>query len=176
MPNKYEIITRPNEGKKYEISIWDNIEKYEDYDKLFETLDKISSKDSVTLNVSSPGGRCDIGFTIIDKIIGLPCKVDVSVPYPAYSMGALMSLIGSSLEIKPGAYLMFHDYSGGGRQKGNELFKYIESYSEVFTYRFNEICQPFLTAKECERILNGQDLYVKWNDDNLQKRIKRHFE
>jgi len=175
MSNKYEIITRPNEGKQYSISIWDGIEEYGDYDKLFETLDKISSKDTVILNVSSPGGRCDIGFMIQDRIMELDCPVDVVVPYPTYSMGAILALSGRSLDIKPGAFLMFHDYSTGTRGKGNEIFKQTQAYKETFEYRFNEVCQPFLTKKECEQILNGRDMYVKWNDDNLQKRIKRHF-
>ena len=113
---------------------------------------------------------------LIDYIQNLECKVDVVVPYPTYSMGAIMSLSGDSLEIKPGGFLMFHDYSSGiARSKGNEIFKQTESYIETFTYKFNKICQPFLTKKECEDILNGKDLYIKWNDPMLETRIKRHF-
>ena len=175
MSNKYEIIEKPNPGKNYQISIWDSIEDYGDYDKLLETINKITKKDSVKLNVSTPGGRCSIGFLLFDRIKALECTVDVSVPYPTYSMGAILSLVGKSLEIKPGAFMMFHDYSTGKSGKGNEIFKSTEAYKETFEYRFNVICQPFLTPKECNDILNGKDLYVKWNDKNLQKRIKRHF-
>ena len=176
MPNKFECIVEPNQGKTYYISIWDSIEEYEDYDKLFEQLSKITKSDTVELSISSPGGRCDIGYTIFDRIHSLECKVDVVIPYPAYSMGAILALSGDSLEINPGAYLMFHDYSTGhSRSKGTEIFKYSEAYSEAFKYRFNEICQPFLTEKECEDILNGKDLYVKWNSKELKDRIKRHF-
>lgn len=175
MPNKYEIISKPNKGKKYTISIWDSIDDYEDYDKLFSTLEEIGSDDHVTLQVSSPGGRCDIGFNLHDRIIKIPCNVEVIVPYPTYSMGAILSLSGDSLEVCPGAFLMFHDYSTGTRGKGNEIFKQTEAYKKAFEYRFNQICQPFLTKKECEQILNGQDLYVNWNDSNLEERIKRHF-
>src|SRR3990167_5023447 len=134
MPNKYEIITVPNKGKLYKVSIWGNIKEYEDYDKLLETLDKITEEDCVELRVSTPGGRCDIGFTIFDRIVHLPCEVKVIVPYPTYSMGAILALSGNSLEIKPGAFMMFNDYSTGSEGKGNEIF--------------NDICQPFLTKKE----------------------------
>ena len=176
MPNKYEIVSNPNPGKEYEISIWDNIEKYEDYDKLLEQMSKIDAKDCVKIYVSTPGGRCDIGFMLIDRILGIKCDVDVIVPYPTYSMGAIMALCGSSLKMEPGSFLMFHDYSSGGsRSKSNEQFKHTEAYIEVFTYRFNKICQPFLTEKECSDVLNGQDLYIKWNDKGLNQRIKRHF-
>jgi ATP-dependent protease ClpP protease subunit len=176
MPKKYELLVEPNEGKKYTISIWDNLENYEDYEKLLESMSKISKKDTVKLYVSTPGGRCDIGFMLIDRIRELECMVDVVAPYPTYSMGAIMALCGNSLEISPGSYLMFHDYSGGGgRQKGNETLKSTEAYCEVFNYRFNSICQPFLTKKECEDVLQGKDLYIKWNDPSLKDRIKRHF-
>lgn len=175
MPNKYEMIIKPNEGKSYNISIWDNIEEYEDYDKLLAALSNISEKDAVTLNISTPGGRCDIGFNLFDRIRALPCTVDVVVPYPTYSMGAILALSGHSLKINPGAFLMFHDYSTGNRGKGNEIFKSTEAYGEVFNYRFNAACQPFLTKKECEDILQGKDLYIKWTDSSLEQRIKRHF-
>lgn len=175
MANKYEIISTPNEGKHYEISIWDEIESYSDYDKLFEELNKITKADRVTLYVSTPGGRCDVGFTLYDRICSVPAIVDVIVPYPTYSMGAILALVGDSLTINPGAFLMFHDYSTGARGKGNEIFKSTEAYKETFEYRFREVCQPFLSEKECTSILNGQDKYIKWNNKQLKTRMGRHF-
>lgn len=166
----------PNKGSKYEICIWDNIDGFEDYDDLMKQINKISTEDSVTLRVATPGGRCDVGFMLIDRIKGLPCTVDVVVPYPTYSMGAIMALCGDSLVINEGSFLMFHDYSGGsGRSKGNEMFKSTEAYCEVFNYRFRQVCKPFLTEKECEDVLQGKDLYIKWNDDTLEARMRRHF-
>jgi ATP-dependent protease ClpP protease subunit len=175
MPKKYEIVTKPK-GKSYFISIWDNIEEYEEYDKLTELLGNISEKDDVTLNVSTPGGRCDIGFMLIDRFAALPCKVDVIVPYPTYSMGAIMALCGNSLKLERGAFLMFHDYSGGtGRAKGNEALKATEAYCETFKTRFKDVCQPFLSKKECDDVLQGKDLYIKWTDPSLKDRTRRHF-
>ncbi len=175
MPSKYEIIETPCDSKSYKISIWSDIESYSDYDDLFKKMDKITADDYVELYVSSPGGCCAVGFTIVDRIKELQCRVDVTVPYPTYSMGAIIALAGDSLTIKPGAFLMFHDYSTGSRGKGNELFKHAEAYKETFAYRFNEVCQPFLTAEECDRILNGQDEYVRWNRKDLKTRMRRHF-
>lgn len=174
MTSKYEIMTTVR--NTHTISIWDGIESYGDYSDLFKKLNEIRDEDLVFLKVSSHGGRCDVGFEIYDRMIGLECPVHVIVPYPTYSMGAILALCGNSLTVEPGAFLMFHDYSFGTRGKGNEVFKQTEAYKEVFKYRFNQICQPFLTKKECEKVLNGQDLYVKWNDDNLENRIRRHFE
>ncbi len=176
MPKKYECIVTPNKGSQYEICIWDNIEGFEEYDDLNKQLNKITDEDRVTLKVGTPGGRCDVGFMLIDRLSALPCRVDVVVPYPTYSMGAIMSLCGDSLAINEGSFLMFHDYSGGGgRAKGNETLKSTEAYCEIFKYRFNSICQPFLSEEECESVLQGQDLYIKWNDSLLKKRIRRHY-
>lgn len=173
MPKKFEVISKPTSSKEYNISIWDSIEDYEDYDDLRKALDEISKKDKVTLNVFTPGGRCDIGFDLYHRIKALECTVDVVVPYPTYSMGAILALSGDSLKVLPGAYLMFHDYSGGAKGKGNEMYKQTAAYMEAFACMFNNICQPFLTKKECADILEGKDLYVKWND--IEDRVKRHF-
>jgi ATP-dependent protease ClpP protease subunit len=179
MAEKFESIVTPNKGSKYEISIWDSLDNYEDYDELLKTMQKIGKEDTVTLNISTPGGRCDIGFMLIDRYLllkAMKCRIDIEVPYPTYSMGAIMALCGRSLEMKPGSFLMFHDYSDGrGRSKGNEIFKSTEAYREVFAYRFKNICQPFLTDGECEDVLEGKDLYIKWNDKSLSTRLKRHF-
>lgn len=172
---KFKVNSTTESTTKYTIDILGGIREYEDYEKLLDTLDKIGKKDTVLLKVRSPGGRCDVGFLIYDRIKELKSKIDVEVSYPSYSMGALLSLVGNSLELKPGAFLMFHDFSTGRDGKGNEIEKSITNYSKIFKYRFNEICQPFLTKKECDDILHGKDLYVNWDDDNLEARIKRHF-
>jgi ATP-dependent protease ClpP protease subunit len=174
MTSKYEIIVEPR--NVYTISVWDGIDSYGDYNDLFKKFTEITANDVVNLRVSSHGGRCDVGFEIYDRLKLLECPIHVTVPYPTYSMGAILALCGNFLKVEPGAFLMFHDYSFGTRGKGNEVFKQTEAYKEVFKYRFNQICQPFLTKKECEKVLNGQDLYVKWNDDNLENRIRRHFD
>lgn len=175
MPSKYEIVSTPNEGKHWEISIWDDIECYSDYDKLFEEMGKINKVDTVELTVDTFGGRCDIGFKLYDRISQIPCKIDVVVSQHAYSMGAILALVGDSLTIEPGAFLMFHDFSTGRSGKGNEISKSIEATKELFQYRFREACQPFLSVAECTSILNGSDKYVKWNDRQLNTRMRRHF-
>ena len=44
----------------------------------------------------------------------------------------------------------------------------------VALFMFNSFL-VILTKKECEEILQGKDLYVKWTDPDLKDRIKRHF-
>jgi len=174
MPKKFETLFTST-SSLYEISIWDDLEEFEHYDELMKIIPKIKEDDRVILKVATPGGRCDIGFMLIDRFQALPCICDVVVPYPTYSMGAIMALCGDSLVMNAGSFLMFHDYSTGGRGKGNELIKSTEAFSEIFAYRFNAICQPFLSEEECKAVLEGQDLYIKWNDPSLKKRMRRHF-
>lgn len=175
MPNKYSLTTTPL-SSEYIIKIWDSLDEFGEYDELLKKIEEITEDDRVILAVGTPGGRCDVGFMLIDHIQNIGCEVNVVVPYPTYSMGAIMALSGDSLKISPGAFLMFHDYSDeGGRSKGNEQFKSTEAYCEIFSYRFNSICRPFLTKKECEDVLQGKDLYIQWNDPTLEARIKRHF-
>lgn len=170
MPKKFELLVEST--NVFHISIWGALEEYEDYELPF---DGMGSRDSVKLYVSTSGGSCAVGFHLCNKIASLPCKVDVIVPYPTYSMGALIALSGDSLELRPGAFLMFHDYSTDATGKGNEILQETEAYKETFNHLFKSISFPFLTKKECENVLNGQDFYVKWNSPDLKDRIRRHF-
>lgn len=166
-----EVITRKN----LVVHIRDNIEDFEHYSELFRILPTLTDKDSLTVHLNTSGGRCDIGFQMIDAIGRCECPVEIIVEYPTYSMGAIMALCGDSLTLMPDTYIMFHDYSGGSVGKGGETALYTNNYREVFRKRFERICKPFLTQEECDQMFKGEDIYISDTDPSLKKRIKRHF-
>jgi ATP-dependent protease ClpP protease subunit len=167
--------TRSKSTKEFDFYIRGDIECFEDYDDLIKEFSKVSSDDSVVIYLNTPGGDCSVGFFIIDQIIQLPCPVHMVVQYPTYSMGAIMALCGDALTIQEDAYIMFHDYSGGSRGKGEETADYVNNYRKVFKDRFNRICTPFLTKKESEKMFEGKDIYIHHDDPSLESRCKRHF-
>lgn len=176
MTEKCFILKKPQTTTKYHIYIHDNIECFEDYDDLIEQLANTGENDSVKLHLNCPGGDCSIGFHIIDHLQSLPCQLDVLVEYPTYSMGAIMALCGDSLTFAPDSYIMFHDYSGGTRGKGEETHMYTTNYRKIFKNKFTKLCAPFLTKKEIERMFKGEDIYIHDDDPSLAARIKRHFD
>jgi ATP-dependent protease ClpP protease subunit len=158
------------------VDICDAIDSFGDYEKLLEELSLLTPIDAIDVNLNTPGGRCDVGFLIIDALMGCKrAKLNMIVGYPTYSMGAIMAVCGDSLTIKPGSYIMFHDYSGGAHGKGDDAMQYVTNYREVFKARFIDICTPFLTRRECQSMFNGKDIYIRHDDPTLSKRIERHF-
>ena len=175
MSEKCQILKNNTTSTHMTVHFRGAIEEWDDYDHLFKDLKNLTESDIVTLVLNTSGGDCSIGFSIIDRLLNLPCKLDVIVEYPTYSMGAIMALCGDSLKIEPDSYIMFHDYSGGMKGKGGETFLYTDNYRKVFKARFKKLCTPFLTDDEVERMFKGEDIYISDTDPTLKARIKRHF-
>jgi ATP-dependent Clp protease, protease subunit len=169
------IRTTPHSHKEVDIYIRGGIECFEDYDDLIKELGKITEKDSVVVHLNCPGGDCSVGFFLIDQLMALPCPVHMVVEYPTYSMGAIMALCGDKLTIEKDSYIMFHDYSGGSKGKGEETYLYTTNYRKVFKDRFTRLCKPFLTQSEVNKMFKGEDLYIHHDDPSLKERMNRHF-
>lgn len=151
------------------------IEEFFDYEELLETLFNAESGDVITLLINSPGGRCDIGDAIVNAMQDSKAAIECIVESPSYSMAALIALCGHQLKLKENSFLMFHDYSTMYYGKGSEIALQSKAERDNFNVIMKKLCTPFLTDKECDKVLNGEDLYIKWNDKDLDKRIKRHF-
>lgn len=175
MSEKCLVQITPTTTRVLDVHIRGAIEDFEDYDDLLKRLADVGADDVVNVHLNTPGGDCSIGFFLIDQFMALPCPVNMIVDYPTYSMGAIMALCGDSLVINPDSYIMFHDYSGGSRGKGGETHMYSTNYRTVFMSRFNRLCQPFLSKKECDNMFRGEDIYIHAEDETLPARLGRHF-
>lgn len=169
------VKTSQRVSKDVSVYIRDGIKEYDDYNEIFELVPTLTAEDTLTVHLNTPGGRCDIGFEVIDTIGRAECPVEIVVEYPTYSMGAIMALCGDTLTMMPDTYIMFHDYSGGSSGKGGETELYTNNYRQVFRRRFERLCKPFLSQDECDRMFKGEDIYIHDNDKSLKKRIKKHF-
>ena len=175
MSEKCLVTTSAKTSKTLNVFIRGGIEDFEDYDDLIEQLGKVSENDVVNVRLNTPGGDCSIGFWLIDQFMALPCPVHMIVEYPTYSMGAIMALCGDTLTFAPNTYIMFHDYSGGSKGKGEETYQYSVNYRKVFKDRFTRLCKPFLSQSEINNMFNGKDIYIHNDDDTLKQRLERHF-
>lgn len=151
------------------------IEDFEEYDDLVTEFKSLEKTDMVTVCLNTPGGDCSVGFFIIDQIKALECLVTLQVDYPSCSMGAITALCGDSLTLQPDTYIMFHDYSGGTRGKGEETIQYTTNYRKIFKERFTRLCYPFLSKAEINKMFKGEDIYIHWDDPTLGERCRKHF-
>lgn len=156
-------------------ALYDSIESFSDYEDLLKVLHTADNGEAVTIYLNSPGGSCAIGTSIISAMKGSNAAIHCIVEAPCYSMASLIALSGTSLEFMSNTYLMFHHYSTMYYGKGAEIELQHEIEYEHFNRQLKAVCMPFLTQKECEKIIRGEDLYIENTDPLLEKRIKRHF-
>lgn len=169
------IHTQESRSRSISVDITDSISEFEDYEKLFKLLPTLTQDDYLEVHLNTPGGRCDIGFMIADRLLQCRCPIKMIVEYPTSSMGAIIAMCGDELEMWEDSYLMFHDYSGGSSGKGEETLQHSTNYRKVFRKRFERLCKPFLTQKECDSMFKGEDIYIHDDDADLQKRVSRHY-
>lgn len=55
------------------------------------------------------------------------------------------------------------------------MAKYVEHTDRLVREQMNDICIPFLSPKELEAMHKGDDIYIRFDDKTLKKRLKRHF-
>lgn len=146
-----------------------------DYRELFQKLRQMSTKDEMTLHSKSYGGDCQMAFALCHYVRQCKGKVTIHVESPCYSMGAILACCGDKLDMNPGTFLKFHNYSGGEYGKGGELMLGLKQRDMWFKGQLKHFCTPFLTDKELERIANDGDIYIFEGKPGLAKRIKRHF-
>ena len=171
MPTERVIRTK----KHTEWDLYGPIKEFSEYEKLIKGLKEATEGDKIDLLVNCTGGRCDVGFMIVQAIRGSKAHIHCVVTYESYSMGSLIAIAGDSMEMLPNTFLMFHTYSGGTGGKSGDMIQHLPNMDSSLKGMFKDVCQPFLTKKEMMSIHKGHDLYVRAEDEDLQNRIKRHF-
>lgn len=149
-----------------------NPKEYRDVLHLLKTLEE---SNFVTLHLASFGGSCHLGFQICHAVKDCLANTLIIVEQPCYSMGAILSCCAKNLVMKPGTFLMFHNYSGGNYGKGAEFLEGVKNQDKWLHDSFKYFASPFLTDDELNKLRHDQDIYIHASDKSLTKRLKRHF-
>lgn len=176
MPDKEScFVTSSPLNYEHKILLTDGLDDFSSFYNMLDCLEDAGPEDEVTLDLSCPGGSCEIGFNIVQAIQSCACPVHVHVRYPTYSMGAIIALSGSSLTFAPHSFIMFHAHSSSTHGKAPDIEMERKAFIKIHDARFKSICCPFLTPGEVNKIFKGQDLYIHHDDAGLQARLDRHF-
>lgn len=159
----------------YRYNLYDSLENFNDYIEFIEGLSTATENDIIMLYINSPGGRLDIGLSIINAINSTRASVKAVVEGPSYSMASIIAVACDSLIMLDNTYLMFHNYSMLRYGKGGEITDGLEHGNKHFITLMKNVCSPFLTKSELAKIHNDKDVYIYNNDASLEKRMKRHF-
>ena len=159
----------------YRYNLYDGIDSFNDIGEFVENMASYQHGDAVMLYINSPGGSIDVGLSIIDSIKQCKAPVTAVVQAPSYSMASVAALACDNIVFLKHTYLMFHNYSIGTHGKGAEFMMSTKHNDEHINAIFKEYCSPFLTAAEMKKVSSDSDVYIKWDDPTLDKRIARHF-
>lgn len=172
----FKVFSKPR-GEKHDIYLSDGVaDDSADYTDLLHFLnDKVNAEDAVYLHLANMGGSIHSGIMLAHAIKSCVATTLISVEAPCYSMGAIIALSGDAMMMKPGTFLMFHNYSGFSYGKGGESKDALENTCKHMLASDMYFCYPFLSKKEIAGIQKDQDIYIHSHNTDIKARLKRHF-
>lgn len=159
----------------FRFNLYDGIDDFDKYEEFMEEMLQAHENDRIALYINSPGGRIDVGASLINTIQSCPARVVGIVEAPSYSMASVIALACDDLVFLDNTFLMFHNYSTITYGKGGELMSSMHHNDEHCKKMMETICYPFLTKAELKKIKNDQDVYIHSDDETLERRKERHF-
>lgn len=142
------------------------------YTDMVHTIRAASQHDIIYLCLNTPGGRLDTGIQIINAMKASKATVISVLEAEAASMGAIIFLAADQHIVNDNCRMMFHDFSGGATSgaKGNEQFKELTASIQLYNKLLKNVCVPFLSNEEVDRIIKGEDVWM--DSDQIRKRLK----
>ncbi len=164
-----------DQSTKTEWDFYGPINDYNFYMPLIEELHRAQPQDLIMLKINSGGGNADVGFMLVKAIRATAAITVAHVVWPSASMASIIACACNGLVMDEHTYLMFHAYSGGAYGKADELVQSVAHDHWSLDSAASALITPFLSKKEVEKMQDGKDIYVRSNDVDLAKRLKRHF-
>lgn len=174
---EFAISVRKEELVHFDITLSLEVDFSFRYEKLFAFLRNLPlNTASVNLYLANYGGYIQGLIPLFNAFKYCVVPVDVHVTGDCYSAGACLALSGRSLTMYPNTLLMFHNSTGGNFGKGKELYDAVVHSTKHQQRMFRQMLSPFLTKEEVDNLLNDKDVYVHWDDKDLQDRKTRLFD
>lgn len=150
----------------------DDVYKYAELNSVLR--EEVTSEDVVHLHLSNYGGSVDSASAIVNAIRDCKGIVRGIVNSPCFSAATILALACDELEIRPHSYLMFHSFSTQIQGKSGELKSRLPADARHVETMMRSIYSPFLTKKEIDSVFDDKDLYIHWDDKDMQARLERH--
>lgn len=144
------------------------------YCEMIHVIRTATPNDTIYIHLNTPGGRLDTGVQLISAIRSTEGRVVTVLDGVAHSMGALLFLCGHEMIVHDHGQLMFHTYSGGVMGKGSDIRGQTDATEDWFREIANDICHPFMSRREIQRMLRGEDFWFQ--TEEIGKRLEKMFE
>lgn len=176
MPEKrpYMMYESAQVFREMDIYISDEFADPIQYCEMIHVIRSASPNDTIRIHLNTPGGRLDTGVQLISAIRSTEAKIVTILDGVAHSMGALLFLCGHEMIVHDHGQLMFHTYSGGVMGKGSDIRGQTDATEDWYRVIANDICHPFMTRREIQRMLKGEDFWFSTKD--VEARLEKMFE
>ena len=152
----------------------DEIGEAKSYFKWFDILQNACEDDLVVIHVNSPGGYLDTAVQLITQIKSSEAQVVCQIESACCSAATMIALSCQGLACYPHAYMMIHTSSGCNFGKQSDIRRQEAFYNTWLENFFKDIYKDFLTDKEIDSVLNGNDLWL--NSDEVTQRFHHKVE
>lgn len=162
-------IIKNVKGYEYIFNIDEDILSPNAYRGFFDILDKATDKDTIILNINSPGGYVCTTVQFFDKLLNTKAYTIANV-YMAYSAASCICFCCSEINVKKFGSIMIHSMSSGTYGKISDIQDYAEFTAKQDVHMNAEIYAGFLTKEEMKAINKGKELWL--NKEECDRRLK----
>lgn len=157
--------------KIHHIYLSEGIDDPEKYVEMIHRIKNANQGEVIYIYLNTPGGRLDTAIQIINAMRVSQAKIVTVVEAEAHSAGTMIFLCGDEFIVHDNCSMMFHNFSGGSRGKGNEMKLQIDATVRWFNKLAKDIYYPFLTHDEIDNMIDGKDIWME--SEEIRKRLKK---
>ena len=158
----------------YEYYLVDDIGEASDYIELCDVLRSASPNDEILIRINSGGGSLATANMIVNAIRESQAHVHGFIESTCASAATLIYLSCHSYSLSEDADMMIHTSSSLYGGKEHEQHSYVTFSRKKIHKMVRNRYAGFLTEKEIENVLNGQDYY--FDSEEIGERLETYTE
>lgn len=156
----------------YEYYLGDLTDRTDHLD-LVKALRASNEGDTCRIYINSNGGLTSSAVQIRTAILESMAHVITRAEGDCCSAGTMVLLSGHEIEIVPNTVFMVHEASFGYYGKQFENKSFVDYYHDLNKTMLEDIYKGFLTEEEMERVLRGEDLWIR--ESSYEERLTNFF-
>ena len=158
----------------YEYYLVDDIGEASEYIQLCDVLRSASPNDEILIRINSGGGSLATANMIVNAIRESQAHVHGFIESTCASAATLIYLACHSYSLSEDADMMIHTSSSLYGGKEHEQHSYVTFSRKKIHKMVRDRYAGFLTEKEIENVLNGQDYY--FDSEEIGERLENFTE
>lgn len=162
-------LSREDVSRHFNIYINDTLEEPADHTERIDLIRSAEETDTITLILTTPGGRIDIAEGYLDAIENSAAKINTRAVGCVASAGTQIWLAGDERTASERSYFMFHNAQMGLEGEAKNLAVSADFYSRLFEDIYGDIYSDVLTEDELKKVFNGGEVYLRGTE--MQRRV-----